>query len=292
MEELDRLTARLDNIRAVEPILSALRTISSSSRLLALNRFKAVERYHQGLSHILTLIVPHLSRRQRIRSKAHETNGNLALMVIGSERGLCGTFNDAVVEHAEQVLEECSATGTRVLLMTLGSRVERAFQRRDRSPVWSGRLSMTALPPYKLALELASEWLRDYEKQDINAVEVIYNAYRGLAPYQASKLRILPLELPPLATEAEWPPLIETDARELYVHALELWLSTRLYGIMLESAAAEHTARFQLLDGAVQNAERLIEELQLFLQAARQEAITSEMQDLASGAGLLGPRAE
>jgi F-type H+-transporting ATPase subunit gamma len=73
----------------------------------------------------------------------------------------------------------------------------------------------------------------------------------------------------------------------LYARSLELALSAKLYGILLQSAAAEHSVRFQLLDGASQNAERLIDELGLFLQAARQDAITSELQDLAVGAGLL-----
>ncbi len=67
-----------------------------------------------------------------------------------------------------------------------------------------------------------------------------------------------------------------------------LWLAATLYGILLESATAEHSARYQLLEGAVQNAQRLTAELETSLQAARQEAITAEVQDLASGAGLVG----
>ncbi len=87
---------------------------------------------------------------------------------------------------------------------------------------------------------------------------------------------------------AEWPPIAETDPLWLYVKAVELWLSARLYTVMLESAAAEHSARYQLLEGAGQNAQELIAELQTYLQVARQESITAEMQDLAAGAGLLG----
>jgi F-type H+-transporting ATPase subunit gamma len=61
-----------------------------------------------------------------------------------------------------------------------------------------------------------------------------------------------------------------------------------MYRVLLDSAAAEHSARFQLMEGAAQNSNRLINELTLALQSARQHAITSEMQELASGAGLLG----
>jgi F-type H+-transporting ATPase subunit gamma len=291
MEEAERLKARLDNIEAVEPILSALRTVSSGSRVLALKKKYAVESYRQDLLDVIASTSPHLAKRQRMLSEASPENGRRALLVIGSERGLCGAFNDVVAVYAEQVLQEYGADGTNVALMALGTRALRALQLRGRSPVWSSRLSLRALPRYELACELASRWLGQHRHQDLNALEVVYNAYRGLAMYEPCKVRLLPVHMPRAYPEEQaWPPVIETDAHCLHLRAVELWLCASLYAIMLESAAAEHTARYKLLDGAAQNAGRLIEELRVFLQVATQEAITSEMRDLASAAGLLGPR--
>jgi F-type H+-transporting ATPase subunit gamma len=71
-----------------------------------------------------------------------------------------------------------------------------------------------------------------------------------------------------------------------------LWTTTELYRVLLDSAASEHSARYQLMEGATQNANRLIDELALALQAVRQQAITAEMQELAVGAGLLGSEEE
>ena len=177
--------------------------------------------------------------------------------------------------------------------MTLGTRAQQAFRRKGHVPVWSGRLSVTALPPYGLCCRLASEWLWDYERHELDTVEVIYNAYKGMGRYEPMAMRVLPPSLcVPTQVETDWPPIIETDPIQLYARVVELWLSTMLYDIMLESAAAEHSARYQLLDRAAQNAEHLIEELTLFLQASRQESITSEMQNLASAAGLIGPRTD
>jgi F-type H+-transporting ATPase subunit gamma len=82
--------------------------------------------------------------------------------------------------------------------------------------------------------------------------------------------------------------IIETDPLALYTRVVEQWASVQLYTLLLDSAAAEHAARYQLMEGAAQNAERLIEELTAELQAARRRAITQEMQELAAGAGLLG----
>jgi F-type H+-transporting ATPase subunit gamma len=86
----------------------------------------------------------------------------------------------------------------------------------------------------------------------------------------------------------EWPPIVETEPAALRRRLARLWLSATFHGIMLESAAAEHSARYQLLEGAAQNAQRMIEELETSLRAARQEAVTAEVQNLSSGAGLVG----
>ncbi|MBM4430711.1 MAG: hypothetical protein FJ026_10250 [Chloroflexi bacterium] len=289
MQELERLTTRLHNIQAVEPILSALRTISSGSRLRALAQARHVQRYRQELMEALAAVLSGLDPAGLV-SDVGPASGRLVVLVIGSERGLCGAFNDVLVEKVDQVLSEHLAAGQSVVLATLGTRMQRALRRRGYSPEQSWPLSTTALPPYDLAAELTTRWLAAYEAVEVDAVECIYNAYRSLTHYESVRLRLLPPELPPVpSVQEEWPPHVETDPFGLYVRSVELWVSAALYDILLESAAAEHTARYQLLDGAAQNAQRLLDELQLLLQAARQDAITAEMQDLTSGAGLLGP---
>jgi len=140
-----------------------------------------------------------------------------------------------------------------------------------------------------LADQLSEAWLRRYRAHDLGGVDVLYNSHQGLAQYEPRTWRLLPAEIPcdsPL--ELTWAPWIETDPVAFHSLLVKLWLSATLYGLLLESSVAEHSARFRLLDGASQNAENLIDELRLFLQTARQNAITAELQDLASGAGLLG----
>ncbi len=289
METQQRLAARLDNIRATEPLLSALRNISLGNRLMALNRKRELDKYLGSLLHILNLVSPSLGVAPRRRQDQRQGGGEIALLVIGSERGLCGAFNQTVVAYAQRVLKERSASGVRARLMVLGARALRAFKRRGVSLAWSSSLSMTGLPRFGLCHELASQWLESYEDRDLDAVDIVYNAYRGMARFEPSIYRLLPPHLAlPAEDEPEWPPIIETDPLGLYARTLGLWLSTTLYGFLLESATAEHSLRYRLLDGASQNAQRLIEEMSLSLQMARQEAITSEMQELAIGSGLYG----
>jgi F-type H+-transporting ATPase subunit gamma len=148
---------------------------------------------------------------------------------------------------------------------------------------------MTALPTTGLAQELAHGWLERYERYEVDAIDLIYNAYRNSTQYEPVVSRLIP---PPLASVSagytSWPPpYIDTHPMRLYGRLVGLWVTTEMYRILLDSAAAEHSARYQLMEGATQNSNRLIAELNQALQSARQDAITREMQDLAAGAGLI-----
>jgi F-type H+-transporting ATPase subunit gamma len=318
MEGVERAQVRLDNIRTVEPILGALRTISLGSWRAALKRRDEVRHYEERLRAMVPALLPHVrpSPRWRLlagwraRRKTPPSPAHIAALVIGSERGLCGGFNATVVGRAEQYLAELSSDGAKVELMALGTQVSRIFRQRQRPLAWSGALPVTALPPHRLAFGLTRQWLACYEERDLEAVDLIYNAYRGTARYEPAVARLIPPTLDGRRslrsilssstsltvnsvegpTEPWPPPIIETDPLSLYGRVVEQWIAASLYGILLESAAAEHSARFQLLEGSTQNAERLTAELALVVQATRQQAITREMQDLVAGAGLVGTR--
>ncbi len=300
MEDLERAEKRLDNICTVEPILSALRTVSLGSWRAALKRKDSMRRYEERLAATLPALLPHLpADRRTARSPlsspplgGKEGGMQIAALVVGSERGLCGRFNAAVVKRAESYLAEQEADGAQVELMALGTRVCRFFQRRERPLAWSSALSVTALPHYRLAFDLTHGWLTRYEKRELDAVDLVYNAYHGTGRYEPTVARLIPPTLPaPGPDTLPWPPpIIETDPLSLYARVVEQWAAISLYGLLLESAAAVHSTRFQLMEAATQNAERLISELTLAVQTARQQAITQEMQELAVGAGLIGPR--
>jgi F-type H+-transporting ATPase subunit gamma len=291
---IEEIGSRLDNIRSVEPILGAMRTISLGSWQAGLNRQARVRQYSQRLAELLPALLPHLrgskggALRRTSRSQADDTP--IEVLVIGSERGLCGAFNSSLVRYADQALAEYEREGTSFELSALGSRVKRALEREGRSLAWSRSLPMTALPSSELAYELMHNWLQRYETYELEAVDVIYNSYVNATDYRATQVRLIPPPLPPQVVESiSWPPpYVDTDPVRLYTQIIRLWANTEMHRILLDSAAAEHSARYQLMEGATQNANRLIDDLTLALQAARRHAITSEMQDLAVGAGLLG----
>jgi F-type H+-transporting ATPase subunit gamma len=220
-------------------------------------------------------------------------------LVIGSERGLCGRFNVAVVERAERYLRQQTDGDPQVNLRTLGSRAQRILRRRGYEAAQAGTLSITTLPSLAMAFDLTRRWLMAYEEHELDVVHLIYNDYRGTGAYEPTVTRLIPPQLPTRtafqASEdrssqraGSWPPpIVDTDPFSLYTTVVEQWTGVQLYNVLLDSSAAEHSTRFQLMESATQNADQLIEELTLVIQTARRQEITQEMAELAAGAGLL-----
>jgi len=315
-QDLERIQSRLENVRAVGPILAALRTISLGSWQMALNRLRSLEGYSGRLLTFLPVLLTHiqgtsgaslgqrasrvlegLSQRLPFFRKAPVVLSPLPerviVLVIGSERGLCGRYNATLVARAEQYFAEMGQRGSELGIAVLGTRIIRMMHRQKHPLRWSQTLPVTRLPAFDLAFQLTRDWLQQYEASEIDVVDVIYNAYDGAGRYTPTVFRLLPPDLPsanPLAPEAERltaPYIVETDPLRLYVRIVEQWTAINFYTLLLAAAASEHSARFQLMESATQNVDRLVEELTQEVQSARRDAITIEMQELASSAGLL-----
>lgn len=290
MEDIEQVQARLRNIRSITPILSALRTIALGGWRVALARLNAVRAYQEQLMEILYLILPRLSGARSRGRPPPVSAARRSLLVVGSERGLCGLFTTSVVTVAETELARWRAIGIEAELMVLGERARREFRRRNLVPTWEARLPATGVPSIHLATELLAKTLPRFNMGELEAVAVAYNHYLGPARYEPRVLELLPLVLPQhILAEPPWPPpIIDTDPHSLYQQITAQLVVIAFFRVLLESAAAEQSARFQLMEGASQNSRRLIDELTLAYHTARQQSITLEMLDLAVGAGLVG----
>jgi len=286
MESLEQTKARLENIRGIEPILTALRTIALGGLRTTLRRLENARVYYAQLQQVLRLALEHLPHYNS--SAIHQRCGRCALLIVGSQRGLCGPFTSMVADASEQALRELQAEGVEVEIMVLGEHAHREMRRRGFQTAWEGRLPITSAPSFGMATELAEVALRRYEDGELEAFYVTYNHYLGAGRYEPRKVTLIPFKTEHPLEEPVWPPpIVETDVRSLYKRVARQLVALSFYQVLLASAAAEHSARFQLMDGASQNSRRLIEELTLAYHTARQQAITQEMLELAVSAGLV-----
>jgi len=318
MEEVERARERLENIRSVKPILNGLRTISLGAWQAALKRRGSVQSYAEQLKAMLPAVIAHLpdedgvldrfrkrfSRPRRFWDRREEDEEQKArpahseVLVVGSERGLCGRFNVAVADKLDHHLRQSLEDTDQVSLRVLGSRAGRVLRRRGYEPTSAGTLAVTTLPPLSLAFDLSGEWLSSYERHALDTVIIVFNDYRGTGNYEPTVTQLVPPRFnvddvhsaarPSGSASTSWPPpILDTDPKSLYATIIKQWTAVKLYSILLDSSAAEHSTRFQLMESATQNADQLVEDLTLVIQTARRQAITQEMAELAAGAGLL-----
>ena len=291
MENIERVQARLDNIRSVQPILEALRTISLGSWQAAQKQRAAAQQYEDRLVEMAAQLQPHLRQKRLAGWGIHQPPQRIAILVIGSERGLCGRFNRAITEKTNQYIMELAKAGQQVSLFAVGNRLCRYLQHQQHPLAWTSQLPKTPAALSQLAFDLTQGWLADYEACNLDAVDVIFNAYQGVGRYAPTVTRLIPpaslWQTGRISKQADPFLTIETDPLNLFIHIIIQQMTFALYTRLLESAAAEHSTRYQLMEAATQNAKRLIDELTISVQTARRQAITEEMQTLVAGAGLV-----
>jgi F-type H+-transporting ATPase subunit gamma len=298
MESIEQIRDRLDNIRGIEPIITALRAIALSTLQGALRRLENVTLYHAQLHQVRRLLLSHGESQPAHPGQETAVDGRgcgrCALLIVGNQRGLCGPFASTVVAAAEATLARLQAAEPGedpigVEVMVLGEHARREVHRRGLEAAWEGALPVTSVPSSEMAAELAATGLRRYEAGELDAFYATYNRYLGAGRYEPRTVTLIPLS-PMGQPEAKppWPPpVIETDLHSLYNRVRTQLAALSFYQVLLESTAAEQSARFQLMDGASENSRRLIEELTLTYHTARQEAVTGEMLELAVSAGLV-----
>ncbi|MHB1319162.1 MAG: F0F1 ATP synthase subunit gamma [Anaerolineae bacterium] len=288
MQDIEEIRERRDNVEAIEPIVTSMRTVSAGSWRQALQRREASATFCRYLEWVLTVSAPNVPERavQRlgIRRDIQPANRPL-LLVISSQRGLCGAYNDVVARGADQLITSQSLQSEEVLVAALGSRAAAQLRRMGRQIDSEWALPTSRVATTQLVNMIASELRDQITEGAVDAVYVIYSPYRSGAIAPPVAERWLPVDWSMLPRVPEDRPEVtfEGDAEGLYERALRAWTNARLYRLVVDSAASEHAARFRAMDMASSNLARIIEELTLQYHTARQHAITMEMLDLAAG---------
>ncbi len=293
-QNFEQAKSRLNNIQTIQPLLTALRTMSMGAWQMANNKIAFMNKYEKNYDRILNEILPHIAQKQRRNQQVLEnppTSVDTIYLLIGSERGLCGRFNISMAENALSYIKQQGSSSYQIWVM--GSRLLREVVRIGGKVSWRKTLPASSLFTYQQSYALTQNWLEQYETYAFNRFVVLYNQIVKAGIYRFSINNLLPYEIdhtPGLEETAQnlWPaPIIETDPKGIYNKIIQNFIAFSFHQSILKSAAAEHSARYNLMQEASDNAEDIIEELVRVINAERKRKITEEMQELAVSAGLL-----
>jgi F-type H+-transporting ATPase subunit gamma len=211
----------------------------------------------------------------------------LLLVVLTSDRGLCGAFNVSILRAAEAFLEQNRSKYEFLEIATIGRRGYDYFQKRKVGTVRNFEGVFQDMT-FRRATEIAQGLAQEYQENDLDAVFLLYNEFKSAMRQEIVVDPLLPIveeELPEGEVAIEH--IYERSQGEVLEQLVPRYMATEVWRAMLESSASEHGARMTAMDSATRNARELVDKLTLKYNRARQAAITRELMEIISGAEAL-----
>ena len=290
MPSLQSLRRKIASVKNTQKITKAMKMVAAAKLKRAQDRILSARPY----AYQLRDVVRHLAERASPIShpllrkrEGHKTE----LLVITSDRGLCGAFNANILRQATEFLREHADRGEQVSVSPAGRKGCDFFRRRTWTirQEWPGIFDRLS---FEHALDMGQDIVQHYHEGTFDQLYVVYNEFKSVMQQRVVVEKLLPIES--LDEEAGHEPakavgayLFEPDEHELLETLLPKHFQVQAFRVLLESAAAEQAARMTAMDGATRNAGELIQKVTLFYNKTRQAAITKELMDIVGGAEAL-----
>lgn len=281
MPGLRDIKRRIKSVKNTQKTTKAMKMVSAAKLRRAQEEIWAARPYARKMREVLS------SLAARTRPEAHpllvkREVKKVELLIVTSDRGMCGGFNSNIIRKAEGFIEE---TGLDVTLNLIGRRVRDHFRRRGmvvrvERPMGLGR------PSYPWAAEIGKEVVDAYIRGVFDEIYLVYSEFRSALsqrPTIERLLPIIPLEVEGFPSEYIFEPSEDAILSQLLPKHIEV----QVFRALLESSASEHGARMTAMDSATRNASELIDFLTLKYNKARQATITKELMEIVGGAEAL-----
>lgn len=221
--------------------------------------------------------------------RAPAEGGKILLVVLTSDRGLCGAFNSNIIKYAKKYYADKKAEGRKLDIIFVGRKGSDFFQRQLGI---TGKQTITNLAKdvsYEMAARISSEILAAYTAGDYSEIHLVYNEFKSAISQIVTDECLLPLNIEALETIDGYSNdfAFEPQAELMIDQLLTKHFAVQVYRAMQESVAAEHGARMNAMENATRNAGEQIRNLTLYYNKVRQAAITTELIEITSGAQAL-----
>lgn len=292
MPNLKEVRIRIASVKSTQQITSAMKMVAASKLRRAQNAILKMRPYAAKLKDILQNLSASLDSGDANPYTQQRSAEKVLLVVITSNRGLCGAFNTNVLRTAVQRFQNEYSTQAglgNVSFLTIGRKATEFFTKRGYNVVSSHDSIFDSLT-YENVSVIAGSVMEAFANKQFDKVEIVYNQFKNAAVQKLTIEQFLPVEQPAqtavvskVNTDFIFLPSKEEIVSELIPKSLRI----QFYKAILDSNASEHGARMTAMHQATENAGDLIKELNLAYNKARQAAITKEILEIVSGAEAL-----
>lgn len=284
MATLKEIRIRLNAVKNIQKITKAMKMVAAAKVRKAQDRILSTRPYASKLSDLMRDLVSlnDISSHPLIQDR--EVKKRLVVLIT-SDRGLCGAFNSNIIKHTISHLERL---GTDTGLITIGKKGNDYFAKRKYNVIRNYPNVF-----HDLNIQSSNEIVNDLKKMYVSGeydfIEIIYNEFKSIVKQNIVTETFLPFKKNTVSKgkKAGGDFIFEPDAKEILLELIPKELNIQFWKALLESNASEQGARMTAMETASNNAGDVIKELNLNYNRARQESITTELLEIVSGAEAL-----
>jgi F-type H+-transporting ATPase subunit gamma len=285
MATLKVIRKRITSIRNTQQITKAMKMVSAAKLRRAREATLLARPYADKINDILNNLSARVSRAAHPLLATREEK-RIQLVLVTSDRGLCGGYNANLVRAAEAFIRNNG--GGKEILLALVGRKGADYYRRRRGETGERYLNFLSSPAEELAAVIAEKLISRFVDGETDAVYLIYSHFRSALSQVPTLEKILPVALSEAKeTEQLTEYLYEPGAEELLSSLLPKITEIKIQRALLEATASEHGARMTAMDSATTNASKMMGSLTLQMNRARQASITRELMEIVGTAEAL-----
>jgi F-type H+-transporting ATPase subunit gamma len=289
MPSLKDIRIRIDSTKNTQQITKAMKLVSAAKLRRAQNQIVNMRPYATTLLKVIADIAATNRVSHPLMAPSAETK-KVLLVVLTSDRGLCGAFNSNINKFAEAYYKEHKNKLEKLDFFFIGRRGLDFFGRRGVKPIESV-LKLDKDVSYELASRVAERLIRDYLAGQYDEIRLIYNEFKSAISQKVVSETLLPVDVTTtsfgsstVGTAFSVDMIYEPEPDKIIDALLLKAFSVQIYRCMCESVASEHGARMASMENATNNAKEMISKLTLTYNKLRQEKITTELTEIVSGA--------
>ena len=207
------------------------------------------------------------------------------IIFVTADKGLCGGFNMQTIKAVKRVMAEYKNKKVKIRLRGIGKKGIEFFNYNEVEMLDEVK-NLSSAPDMQRSSEFMARSINDFKEGKIDAVYVIYNGYLNVITQQLHVNRILPVDVAAYQCEVEKDAMLDLEAQDeekMLDSLVTKYAEYNMYYALIDSLAAEHSARMQAMDAATNNAKEMVKSLKVKFNKARQEAITTELIEIISG---------
>lgn len=288
MANLKEVRTRIASVSSTQQITSAMKMVSAAKFRRAQNAIVGMRPYASQLGEI----VADIDTGDGIQTPYHEVRKieHVLLVVVTSNKGLCGAFNSNVIKQAQSRVEQHRSSAAQVAMITIGKRATEFFGKRFDNIVGTYDELLDGAA-FDAVATLADTIMQQFCDKQYDLVEIVYNQFKNSLVQILQTEQFLPVIPAAKADNAAKAIandyIYEPSKQDILREMIPLTLRSQFYRVVLDSLASEHGARMNAMQKATDNATELLKELRLSYNKARQAAITNEIIEIVSGSEAL-----